>query len=237
MRVKSMGGVFIFLLFTMVGPCLFAQQDSTATNSSSTAGTKEEQIAAAKQEMSNAVSRVCEIVNRPVKAYVRQGNISVSTYKPGWFHPGASKPDFNTVDVRKSQELPYANQKFVTSDLNPGVVFVGQDLEFNSMLKYFYTNRTLPKRKLTEDEMLEINKLYRTIGKCEGQIDRLNAPPETASTREGSTNGETEEVIPGQSFAAIRSIPRRTRAIYAGIAIGGLLLLVIVLRVFRARRT
>ncbi|HZV35696.1 MAG TPA: hypothetical protein VFB72_14070 [Verrucomicrobiae bacterium] len=235
MRAKSLGGVFIFLLVTAIGPCLFAQQDAT---NSPAAGTKEEQIAAAKQEMSNAVSRVCEIVNRPVKAYVRQGDISVSKYSPGWFHPGATKPDFNTVDVRKTQEFPYADKRFVTSDLNPGIVFVGQDLEFNSMLKYFYTNRTLPKRKLTEDEMLEINKLYRTIGKCEGDIARLNAPPETAATAQAdATNAETGEVvIPGQSFETIRSIPRRTRAIYACIAIGLLLLMVIILRVLRAKR-
>lgn len=235
MRVKSLGGVLILSLLTAVGPCLFARQDST--NSPAASETKEKQLVEAHQQMSNAVSRVCEIVNRPVKAYVRQGNISVSTYKPGWFHPGAIKPDFNTVDVRKTQELPYASQRFVTSDVNPGIVFLGQDLEFNSMLKYFYTNRTLPKRKLTEAEMQEINNLYRTIGKCEGEIARLNAPAETQTTAQAdTTNSETEQVVPGQSFETIRSIPRRTRAIYGGIAIGLLLVMVIILRMIRARR-
>jgi len=53
------------------------------------------------------------------------------------------------------------------------VVFISHDLEFNPMTKYFYTDRTVPKKRLTEDEMLEINRLYRIIGKCEQQLDDL----------------------------------------------------------------
>jgi len=63
----------------------------------------------------------------------------------------------------------------VTSDVNPGVVFVGPELEFNSMTKYFYVDRSLPKKKLTEAEMLEINRLYRIIGTCE---EKLQPSPE-----------------------------------------------------------
>ncbi|HWF18257.1 MAG TPA: hypothetical protein VG754_03275 [Verrucomicrobiae bacterium] len=234
MRLRCLGGFFILLMFTASSPCSFARQDSTDLTNFPPGATKEEKLATVKLEMTNAINRVCEIVNRPVKAYVRQGDIDVSIYSPGWFHPGASKPDFNTVDVRQTQELPYAAHKFVSSDLNPGIVFLGQDLEFNSMTKYFYTNRTVPKRKLTDAEMQEINRLYRVIGKCEQQILEIKAPPENQAAQSGKT-GDTEEVIPGQSFESIRSIPRRTRAIYAGIGIGVLLLLVIVMRVVRKR--
>jgi hypothetical protein len=101
----------------------------------------------------------------------------VSVYKPGWFHPGATRPDFDTVDVRQHQEFPYADHKFVTSHLNPGIVYLGADLEFNSMIKYFYTDRAHPKRKLTEPEMLEINRLYRIIGKCEQEIMETETSP------------------------------------------------------------
>ena len=44
------------------------------------------------------------------------------------------------------------------------------------MTKYFYTDRSVPKKKLTETEMLEINRLYRIIGRCEQQLVQLQAP-------------------------------------------------------------
>ena len=94
-------------------------------------------------------------------------------YRPGWFHEGATKPDFNNVDVRRTRETSYDGKEYVTSDLNPGVVFHGDELEFNSMTKYFYTDRTVPKKKLTEAEMLEINRLYRIIGRCEQELSKL----------------------------------------------------------------
>jgi hypothetical protein len=102
--------------------------------------------------------------------------MDVATYSPGWFHEGATKPDFNTVDVRATQQLDYADKQYVSSDLNPGVVFLGSELEFNPMTKYFYTDRTVPKKKLTEAEMLEINRLYRSIGHYEQQLDELQNP-------------------------------------------------------------
>jgi len=44
-------------------------------------------------------------------------------------------------------------------------MFIGDELEFNSMTKYFYTDRTLPKKRLSDAEMNEINDLYRAIGR------------------------------------------------------------------------
>lgn len=141
------------------------------------AETKEEQIAAIKNEMNDAIFKVQDIVNQPVTHLKRAPDMDVAEYGPGgWFHPGAIKPDFNTVDVRKTQQLDYAGHQYVTSDINPGVVFLGSELEFNPMTKYFYTDRSVPKKKLTEAEMLQINDLYRTIGKCEAQLDELQNP-------------------------------------------------------------
>jgi hypothetical protein len=127
-------------------------------------------------EMNNAISQVKEIVNQPVTVVPRTPDMQVSTYRPGWFHPGAEKPDFNTVDIRATQTFTYDQDEYVTSDLNPGVAFIGNELEFNPMTKYFYTDRSVPKKKLTEDEMLEINQLYRVIGKCEQQLDEIQHP-------------------------------------------------------------
>lgn len=138
----------------------------------------ETKVAALNKEMAQATEQVKRIINQPVQRFARGAGLKVSRYTPGWFHEGAMKPDFNNVDVRQSQELNYDAHPWVTSDLNPGVVFKGADLEFNSLTKYFYTDRSVPKKKLTEAEMLEINRLYRIIGKCETELTALMFPPE-----------------------------------------------------------
>lgn len=116
-----------------------------------------------------ATRRVVEIVNQPVTHLPRTPQAGL--FSPGWFHPGAIKPDFNRVDVRTSQEFPYAGYGYVTSDLNPSEMFVADELEFNAMTKYFYTDRTVPKKKLSEAEMVEINDLYRVIGHDDAALD------------------------------------------------------------------
>ena len=128
--------------------------------------------AVVKKELNTAVLRVEQIVNQPVIPLTQTPEMEVSTYSPGWFHPGADRPDFKTVDIRATQDLRFAKNQYVTSDLNPGVVFLGKDLEFNSKTKYFYTDRSLPKKKLTEAEMLEINRLYRVIARDEAELSK-----------------------------------------------------------------
>ncbi|MGH7992174.1 MAG: hypothetical protein ACREDQ_01545 [Limisphaerales bacterium] len=130
-------------------------------------------VADIKLELADAIARVREIVNQPVESLPRKPDMKVATYSPSWFRPGAEKPDFNRVDVRNTQKFPYDTNEYVTSDLNPKVVYVGPELEFNPMTKYFYTNRSVPKKKLDESEMLEINRLYRLIGQDNDQLARL----------------------------------------------------------------
>ncbi len=110
-----------------------------------------------------ARQRVIEIVNQPVTHLPRTDEASV--FSPGWFHEGAIEPDYAVVDVRTTQEFPYRGQQYVTSDISPTEMFYGNELEFNAMTKFFYTDRSLPKKRLSEDEMLEINRLYRIIGR------------------------------------------------------------------------
>ncbi len=158
------GGFFLLALFLGLSGGLRAAASST-----------DEQIAAVKAQMNDAIFKVQDIVNQPVTQLKRVPGMSVEIFGPGWFHPGAETPNFNTVDVRKTQQFPYVNQ-YVTSDLNPGVVFPGHELEFNSMTKYFITDRSVPKKRLTDAEMQEINRLYRIIGHCEEQLDDLQNP-------------------------------------------------------------
>jgi len=120
-----------------------------------------------KSELADAIARVKEIVNQPVEGLARKPGMSVATASPGWFLPGAVKPDFKRVDIRNTQQFPYEQYEYVTSDPNPNIVYSGPELEFNPMTKYFYTDRTTPKKKLNESEMLEINRLYHLIGQDE----------------------------------------------------------------------
>jgi hypothetical protein len=114
-------------------------------------------------ESAAVTARVVEIVNQPVTHLRRSGQVAI--FAPGWFHPGADKPDFDTVDIRQTQQLLYGRFGHVASDVTPDEMFIGSELEFNAMTKYFYVDRSLPKRRLSEAEMVEINGLYRVIGR------------------------------------------------------------------------
>jgi hypothetical protein len=138
-----------------------------------------DQIVALKRQLNFACWRVQDIVDQPVVALPRTSDMAVTTY-PFWFPDGAAIPDFENVDVRTTQDLQYDKHPYVTSDLNPGVVFAGPELEFNSNIKYFYTDRSLPKKKLTGPEMLEINQIYREIASLQRQIDDLEHPEHAA---------------------------------------------------------
>jgi hypothetical protein len=231
MNWKFSGGVMVLAAWIWFQPMLKAQ-DAAATNPLS--GTPAEQVAALQLAMTNAWQKVIQIVNQPVRAFAESENMRPSVYSPGWFHPGALTPDFNTVDVRKSQELSYASQPYVTSDLNPGIVFLGPELEFNSMTKLFYVNRSLPKHKLSEAEMLEINRLYRIIGHCRSELARLLPPPETLgdASQEGT---QAEPAAPTGLVASIQRIPRAQRLRYGGIAIGALIVIAVASRLLKRR--
>jgi len=122
-----------------------------------------------KLELEDAMTKIKAIVNQPVSQFPLRPEMEseLGLYKEGWFHPGANRPDFNTADVGKTAEYNYAKFKYVTSPVNPGVVFLGNELEFNSQKKFFYTDRSVPKKKMTEAENTEINRLYRIIGQNE----------------------------------------------------------------------
>ncbi len=134
------------------------------------APTAQAQIKTILKQMSVAVKRVQAIVNQEVPSVPLDPKRSAGEF---FFHEGATLPDFNTVDVRTTQETPYDAYEFIRWQGRPGVMWPGKELEFNSMTKYFYVDRTQPKKKLTEEEMLEINKLYRLIGQYVASLGML----------------------------------------------------------------
>lgn len=188
-------------------------------------------LAALSLELANASNRVVQIVEQPVPTYGNYPGMEYFTYRDGWFHPGAIKPNFNTVDVRKTQETPYGHE-IVTSPLNPGVFFHGEDLEFNSMTKYFITNRSIPKHKLTEAQMIEINSLYRIIGRCEGEIQRLNEPTASSTGSSGEVSTTSTKTVPEDSL--IHGISNQMLSLYGALGIGALILLSKIIGSFRS---
>jgi len=177
----------IFAGTLLLGFCSVGSAAQPATNAPA-------QTNSVQAEMEAAIHQVQKIVNQPVAAYRRGPDMLVSEFSPGWFHEGATKPDFNAVDIRATQETPYDKHEYVTSDLNPNIVFIGRQLEFNSMTKYFYTNRSLPKKKLTQAEMEDINRLYRIIGRCEQQLAQMQNSKQAggqASSATSDTAGPT----------------------------------------------
>ncbi|MDB6066183.1 MAG: hypothetical protein JWR26_2391 [Pedosphaera sp.] len=193
-----------------------AEQKSRAGNaqySANNPGGRTVDPADPKSVMDDVIARVKAIVNQPVTPLTPAADMEVSTYSPGWFHDGATKPDFANVDVRATQEKTYDQHPYVTSDLNPGVAFRGPDIEFNSMTKYFYTDRSLPKKKLSEAEMLEINRLYRIIASCEQKLDPSQKP---------ESSGES---TPGHSIQGYIS---EHKPVVIGAGVGFLLLLLVI---------
>ncbi|HUA68145.1 MAG TPA: hypothetical protein VMA13_06315 [Candidatus Saccharimonadales bacterium] len=134
-----------------------------------------DQIAALKKEKDGAFFRIQDIVNQPVTHLKRAPDMVVQNFVD-WGEHDVVTPDFNTVDIRTTQQAMFDGYQYVTCDLNPDEVFIGKELEFNEMTKYFYNNFNEPKKKLTEAEMLEINQLCRVIGRCNRQLDEVENP-------------------------------------------------------------
>jgi len=176
--------------------------------------------------MDEAIRRVKAIVNQPVRRFARTEAMEhVWVSSPGWLHPGAATPDFDHVDIRATQDLHYLNSQYATSDLNPGVVWLGAEIEFNSMTKYFYEDRTVPRKRLTEPEMLEINRLYRIIGKCRAAL----APPmgnPAADVEVVETEPAAKPPVLSRDYF---SMHKRELVVYGSVALGVLLAIKVLL--------
>lgn len=139
------------------------------------APTVAEQIAADQAEMNRAIEQVKQVINRPAFFVPIKDGMNITWWGDTWFHPGATVPDYDKVDITKSQELQYSQYEYVASKLRPDIAFPGTGLEFNSMTKIFYTDRSVPKRRLTKSEMAAVNRLYRVIGRCKADLSRLGS--------------------------------------------------------------
>jgi len=133
--------------------------------------TPAQRLASAARELREAIARVQFIINQPAPMGMRTPQMRVWEYAT-WFDAGSVKPDFGKVDVHKTQETPYDAEDYVCLKSRPELVWAGRDLEFNPMLKFFYVDRSVPKKRLTNEEMTEINLLYRSIGRLEKELNQ-----------------------------------------------------------------
>src|ERR1051325_5143341 len=187
-------------------------------------------------EMDTAIHQVEKIVKQPVTAYRRTEGMHVGKFEGGWFHPGAPKPDFSNVDVRKTQDTSaYDKYEWATSDLNPGLVWAAKQLEFNSMTKYFYTNRNVPKKRLTPVEMEEINRLYRIIGRCEHQLMHMKNQQDVAEARNATPETEAADSAPHAETATPAKRPGLLNPYLGGGAIAVLVVILLGFSFLRKR--
>jgi hypothetical protein len=132
------------------------------------------QVAEARAKIADALAKARAIINQPVPSVAITDGMQVVTFPDGWFHPGAGIPAFSSVDIQATQDVStYEAYPFVSSNLTPGVAFAGKDCEFNSMTKFLYTNRSLPKKRLTPQEMQEVNRLYHIVGTYSAYLRRV----------------------------------------------------------------
>jgi hypothetical protein len=136
------------------------------------------QVADARAKLGEALAKARAMINQPVTSYpmTEELRAKASLYEDGWFHPGADIPNFIDIHIERSQE-PYGSQyEWVTSNLTPGLVFRSADCEYNAATKFFYMDRTVPKKKLTQPEMLRLDAIYHQIGVYSAYLLRLGHP-------------------------------------------------------------
>ena len=121
---------------------------------------------ATRADLDAAVARIRAIVNQVPPVVTKPKD--AESWHSG-FHPGATKPDFDHTDIVSGREAypgPYMSMDGV-----PGVFYLSAQCEFNSQTKFFYTNRQLPKKKLSDAEYQELVRLYRFVGKCQRDLN------------------------------------------------------------------
>jgi hypothetical protein len=131
------------------------------------------------REYAAALKRATDIINQEVPGVPIVAGMKLGDWRDGpWFHPGAVTPDFLNVDIRPTQEnTNYAPYDYITSNFHKGIAYPADQVAFNSNTKLLYLDRTTPKKKLTEAEMLQVNALFHIMGKCAAMMQSLGQLP------------------------------------------------------------
>ena len=136
----------------------------------------------ARTEMDAAMGRVRAIVNQTPPTVPRPPP-DAESYHYG-YHPGALTPDYAHADLYSTREL--WKGEYVNMDTAPGIYYRSADCEFNPQTKFFYTSRDVPKKRLSDAEIAEVVRLYRTIAADQQLLASL--PQRLRNTQEASAD-------------------------------------------------
>ncbi len=156
------------------------------------------EIASIRLRRARTEERIRSLVNQPPPSLPRTVRMRVQSTSGAWYPETSAAPDYAQVDVRATQQNNYDGKGYLATATDPGVVYLGDELEFNPVLNYYYVDRTLPKKKLTPAEMEQINALFREIAELDQQLKSprpsSNAPASTspASTAEAPPPAQRE---------------------------------------------
>lgn len=175
--------------------------DSTPTTSTADARAQlgHLEIAALRLKRARAEDRIRAIVNQPAPIQVRTTRMRVQTTHGAWYPEAASAPDFAVADARATQQKNYDGKGYLAAAADPGAVYLGDDIEYNPVLSYYYADRTIPKKKLRPEEMEEINALFRSIAECDRQ---LKSPPTPSKEAPSSADIAQSPASPDKSATA-----------------------------------
>lgn len=151
------------------------------------------EIASIRLKRARTEDRVRALVNQPPPSLPRTVRMRVQTNAGAWYPETATAPDYANVDVRATQQKNYDGKGYLATAAAPGVVYLGDELEFNPLLNYYYVDRTLPKKKLTSAEMEQINALFREIAECDQQ---LKSPRPSSDAKTATPAASTTEAPP-----------------------------------------
>ena len=140
------------------------------------AGLRTKAARTARAEFDRTTRQVQAIVNQTPPVVPKTAG--AESYHYG-YHPGAEKPDYDAADSLQSKRELWKGE-FVNMDDAPGVFYRSSECEFNPQTKFFYLNRSLPKKKLSDAEYHELTRLYHLLGQQEKTVADAAPPPGAA---------------------------------------------------------
>ncbi len=130
--------------------------------------------AAARGEFDKTTRKVQAIVNQTPPIVPKPADdAEVYHYS---YHPGANAPDYDAENLLATREIWKGEYAYIEGV--PNVYYRSAECEFNPQTKYFYTSRTVPKKKLSDAEYGELTRLFHLLG--QQQKAMANVPPPTA---------------------------------------------------------
>jgi hypothetical protein len=142
------------------------------------AGPMPTSVSEARRKLETALASAREIINQPVQGtpVTPQMLLKAEQHLDGWDYLPAQTPNFIEAHIEDTQWVDSAGTEWVTCNLTPGLAFPLKNLETNAQTRFFYTDLTLPKKRLTAEEMAQLDVIYHQIGMYAAYLQRAGHP-------------------------------------------------------------